>query len=36
MKLDEAKVAISVEAASTPGLALLASFLDAPGRGIIR
>lgn len=36
MKLDEAKAAIDAEAAGTPGLALLSSFLDAPGRGIIR
>jgi UDP-N-acetylglucosamine acyltransferase len=36
MKLDEAKAAINAETAGTPGLALLASFLDAPGRGIIR
>ena len=36
MKLDEARAAIGAEAASTPSLALLASFLDGPGRGIIR
>ncbi|MBI5897830.1 MAG: acyl-ACP--UDP-N-acetylglucosamine O-acyltransferase [Rhodocyclales bacterium] len=36
MKLEEARAAISAEAVVTPGLALLAGFLDAPGRGIIR
>ena len=36
MKLEEAKAAISAEAAATPGLSLLSTFLDAPGRGIIR
>jgi UDP-N-acetylglucosamine acyltransferase len=36
MKLEEARAAISAEAAVTPGLDLLANFLDAPGRGIIR
>ena len=36
MKLDEARAAVEAEAAAVPELALLADFLAAPGRGIIR
>lgn len=36
MKLDEARAAIAAESAAVPELAVLAGFLAAPGRGIIR
>ena len=36
MKLDEARESIAAESAAVPELALLAEFLAAPGRGIIR
>jgi len=36
MKLDEARAGIAAEAAAVPELALLADFLEIPGRGIIR
>lgn len=36
MKLEEARAGIEVESAAVPELALLAGFLAAPGRGIIR
>jgi UDP-N-acetylglucosamine acyltransferase len=36
MKLDEARAGIEAESATVPELALLAGFLAAPGRGIIR
>jgi UDP-N-acetylglucosamine acyltransferase len=36
MKLDEARAGIEAEAAAVPELAMLAGFLAAPGRGIIR
>jgi UDP-N-acetylglucosamine acyltransferase len=36
MKLDEARAGIEADSATVPELALLASFLAAPGRGIIR
>jgi UDP-N-acetylglucosamine acyltransferase len=36
MKLDEARAGIEAESAAAPELALLASFLAAPGRGIVR
>lgn len=36
MKLDEAYASIAAESVAVPELALLASFLAAPGRGIIR
>ena len=36
MKLDQARAAIESEVATVPELALLADFLAAPGRGIIR
>ena len=36
MKLDEARAAIATDAATVPELLPLSSFLDAPGRGIVR
>jgi hypothetical protein len=36
MKLDEARASIEAESVAVPELAMLASFLAAPGRGIIR
>jgi UDP-N-acetylglucosamine acyltransferase len=36
MKLDEARASIQAESLAVPELAMLASFLAAPGRGIIR
>ncbi len=36
MKLDEARAGIAAEAAAVPELALLADFLEIPGRGIVR
>jgi UDP-N-acetylglucosamine acyltransferase len=36
MKLDEARATIEAESVTVPELAMLASFLSAPGRGIIR
>ena len=36
MKLEEARATIGADAAAVPELALLANFLDGPGRGIIR
>ena len=36
MKLDEARTGIEAESAAVPELAVLAGFLAAPGRGIIR
>lgn len=36
MKLDEARAAIAADAVAVPELILLSSFLDTPGRGIIR
>ena len=36
MKLDEARTSIEAESVAVPELAMLASFLAAPGRGIIR
>jgi len=36
MRLDEARASIEAESAAVPELALLAGFLAAPGRGIIR
>jgi hypothetical protein len=36
MKLDEARATIEAESVTVPELTMLASFLSASGRGIIR
>jgi UDP-N-acetylglucosamine acyltransferase len=36
MKLDEARASIAAESVAVPELVMLADFLAAPGRGIIR